>query len=193
MLCQECLGGRTTSRTASSHRDLQHFLNQKCRPGCTVKVTVVREKKPRTKRFRGDGSFRILTIADNTDFRRLKLKDLLSPEPFNVVLVSTSILGTQCHHTRLTETVNKWLREEGQPEPCLGVSMGARQKMLRECIDKWHQKDGFLAAALRSSPALLETMWWNRLPGYAGICRDMLGCCFQITCVKSKTAQQSMY
>ena len=132
-----------------------------------MEVIVVRETKPRIKRFRGEGSFRILTIANNTDFGRLKLKDLLLPEPFNVVLVSTSILGANYHHERLTETLNNWLREEGQL--CLGKSMGARQNMLRECIDKWHQKDGFLAAALRSSPALLETMWWNRMPGYAGV------------------------
>ena len=126
-----------------------------------MQVTVTREKKPGIEPFRGDGPFRILTIANSTDFARLRLKDLLPPEPFNVVLVSTGILGSERHMRHVSQVVCSWHREAGR---CNGKPMSFRQKMLHECVDKWHQKDSFLRAALRTSPTLLETMWWNRIP-----------------------------
>ena len=139
-----------------------------------MQVTVVREKKPRIEPFRGNGPFRILTIANSTDFARLRLNDLLPPEPFNVVLVSTGILGSERHVRHVSQVVSSWHHEESHRMLCAGKPMSVRQKMLRECVDKWHQKDTFKRSALRSSPALLETMWWNRMPG----------CRLQILCLK---------
>jgi hypothetical protein len=140
------------------HRiDVQGFLDENSRAGCALHIVVEREKTLRMEPSRGEGPFRILTMATNSDWVRLKLGDLLS---FNVVLVSTGILGCQQHMDRLRDTLNHWLREEyGNVS---GRLMSVRQKRLHECVDKWHQKDCFLKAALRSSPALLETMWWNR-------------------------------
>jgi hypothetical protein len=125
---------------------------------------VTREKKPRIEPFRGDGPFRILTIANSKDFARLRLKDLLPPEPFNVVLVSTGILGSERHMMHVSQVVCSRHGEKSQSMLCDGKPMSVRQKMLHECVDKWHQKDSFLRAALATSPTLLETMWWNRMP-----------------------------
>lgn len=137
----------------------QKFLDEKCQKGCTVEVTVVREQKPRIKTVRGNGPFRILTIAGQQDMKGLRMADLL--EPFNVVLVSTGLLGTKHHMDRVRDTLNDWLWEDEYK--CYAQPMSARQEKLRECVDRWHQKDSFLQAALQS-PALLETMWWNRMP-----------------------------
>ena len=148
-----------------------------------MQVTVVRDEKPRMEVSRGNGPFRILTIANTTDFGRLKLKDLLPSEPFNVVLVSTGILGSERHTGHVNQVVARWHGDHdgvigviGWNFFCRGKPMSFRQKMLRECVDKWHQKDSFLQAALRTSPTLLETMWWNRMPR----------CRLQILCLKSK-------
>ena len=138
--------------------DVQGFLDENSRAGCTLHIVVEREKTLRMEPSRGEGPFRILTMATNSDWVRLKLGDLL--ESFNVVLVSTGILGCQQHMDRLRDTLNQWLREEYANVS--GSLMRVRQKRLHECVDKWHLKDCFLQAALRSSPALLETMWWNR-------------------------------
>ena len=86
---------------------------------------------------------------------RLKLGDLL--QPFNVVLVSTSILGSDQHMDRLKRTATHWLDMKVR-----NARMHQRQSFLRECVDKWHEKDSFMQAALQSAPALLEAMWWNR-------------------------------
>ncbi|CAL1168735.1 unnamed protein product [Cladocopium goreaui] len=156
-------GERRASSTRTATWNFQHFLDENCRPGCTVQVTVRREKKPRIEPFRGDGPFRILTIANSKDFARLRLKDLLPPEPFNVVLVSTGILGSERHMMHVSQVVCSWHGEKSQSMLCDGKPMSVRQKMLHECVDKWHQKDSFLRAALATSPTLLETMWWNRM------------------------------
>ena len=146
----------------------EKFLDENCKSkGCRVDVTVVREQKPRMKRVkrgeRGERgpSFRILSIANNNDVARLRLGDLL--ESWNVVLVSTGLLGTKHHMDRVRNLLNDWLYEDGYT--CFAQHMSSRQQKLRECIDKWYQKDSFLEAALRSAPALLETMWWNRMLG----------------------------
>ena len=161
---QDSGGERRASSTRTATWNFQHFLDENCRPGCTVQVTVRREKKPRIEPFRGDGPFRILTIANSKDFARLRLKDLLPPEPFNVVLVSTGILGSERHMMHVSQVVCSWHGEKSQSMLCDGKPMSVRQKMLHECVDKWHQKDSFLRAALATSPTLLETMWWNRMP-----------------------------
>ena len=161
---QDSGGERRASSTRTATWNFQHFLDENCRPGCTVQVTVTREKKPRIEPFRGDGPFRILTIANSKDFARLRLKDLLPPEPFNVVLVSTGILGSERHMMHVSQVVCSWHGEKSQSMLCDGKPMSVRQKMLHECVDKWHQKDSFLRAALATSPTLLETMWWNRMP-----------------------------
>lgn len=135
------------------------FMVDLCKEGDTMHITVVRKRSPHTKPFRGDGPFRILTLANNTDFARLKLGDLL--EPFNVVLVSTSLLGTELHMKGLKRVLNEWLSEDGE-DVSAGKQMGFRQMKLRDCVEKWHQQDGFLKAALSDTPAFLETMWWNR-------------------------------
>ncbi|CAK9026542.1 unnamed protein product [Durusdinium trenchii] len=41
--------------------------------------------------------------------------------------------------------------------------MCVRQEKLRECVELWHEKAAFLSATLRSCPALVDPMSWNRI------------------------------
>ena len=165
---QDLHGHLSRTNTITEKYGFQRLLDQNCRPGCTVEVTVVRQKKPRTKPVRGDGPFRILTIANSHDWRCLQLGDLL--EAFNVVLVSTGVLGSQTHRNWLSDMFFKWALDGS----CSGKAMSARQEKLHECVDHWHEKDSFLQAALRSAPAFLESMWWNRKGALACCCGPSL-------------------
>eukprot|EP00438_Fugacium_kawagutii_P031229 Skav211060 [mRNA] locus=scaffold314:82334:89235:+ [translate_table: standard] len=174
----------------------QSFLDAECEEGCTLHITVVRERSPHMKPFKGDGPFRILTVAKNTDFARLNLGDLL--EPFNVILVSTSILGTEQHMKGLKRALNDWLAEDGEDISC-GKQMGFRLVKLRDCVEKWHQKDSFLKAALSATPAFLEAMWWNRKQVCGQInCRDpghipvAMGAGFEVLAQSLDAAHQSL-
>ena len=124
--------------------------------GRRLRVTVKRDPTSRSELVRGAGPFKILSIMGDSGLERLRLKDLLAP--WHVVLVSTSLLGSQKHVDRIRRLLAAWTAE-----PAKAGLMRARQGQLRECVESWHQRPCQLLACLRGSKVLLELLWWNRL------------------------------
>ncbi len=179
--------------TRTAVRGFQHFFEKECEQGRSFHVSVKRDSSKRTSAVRGDGAFRILSIANNSDLIHLRLKDLqgsgengavpvASLRPWNVVLVSTGILASHQHFERIRKVLLSWM-EDARFRHCLnpefgaefggarhyydqafkGLRMYARQEKLRECVKLWHAKACHLRGALFASPVLLEAIWWHRI------------------------------
>jgi len=163
-------------------RGFQHFLDKECEQGRSFHLLVKRDTSKRTSAVRGEGAFRILSIANNSDLVHLRLKDLqgsgedgavpvASLIPWNVVLVSTGILASPKHFDRLRKVLISWVYHarcrDWLPQyvdrAFKGMRMHVRQEKLRECVKLWHAKACHLEGALFASPVLLEAIWWHRM------------------------------
>lgn len=163
-------------------RGFQHFLDKECEQGRSFHLLVKRDTSKRTSAVRGEGAFRILSIANNSDLVHLRLKDLqgsgedgavpvASLIPWNVVLVSTGILASPKHFDRLRKVLISWVYHarcrDWLPQyvdrAFKGMRMHVRQEKLRECVKLWHAKACHLEGALFASPVLLEAIWWHRI------------------------------